>query len=139
MKSLPFFTMTLQSISSQIVIVLLTDLLMMLMLPVTQSTISHFLFVTEEVCRERVVYVGMGVEQVSEIIFSTLVLILSAGVTAHIFHGYGSKKWKESFLAIILAIACLTQVPPPSADHERTRNDQSDRFTSLLMLLLRLL
>jgi membrane protein YdbS with pleckstrin-like domain len=52
----------------------------------------------------------MGAVEASEIIFSALVLIVSAGVTAHIFHGYGSNKWKQSFLGIILVIAVCIQV-----------------------------
>jgi membrane protein YdbS with pleckstrin-like domain len=75
----------------------------------------------------------MGVEKVSEIIFSALVLIISAGVTAHILQGYGSNKWKESFLAIILAMACLTQVWKISQEQ---LNMTINRCTFLLMLLL---
>jgi hypothetical protein len=120
-----------QGVGSEIVVVLLTDL------SVDSSAISHFRAMKRHThlykTTVRVVCVEMGVEKVSEIIFSTLVLIISAGVTAHILQGYGSNKWKESFLAIILAMACLTQVWKISQEQ---LNMTINRCTFLLMLLL---
>jgi len=74
-------------------------------------------------------------------IFSAIVLIVSAGITSHIFHGFGSRKWKETFVGLVLLIAVCTQlyfliqaslaIPsyPYEYDHSLTRIDclQSDK------------
>lgn len=45
----------------------------------------------------------------SQTIFSGLVLIISAGLTAHIFHGYNSKKWRTTFIGLLLVLLIGTQ------------------------------
>ena len=52
----------------------------------------------------------MTVVDISELIFSALILIVAAGVTAHIFHGYGTKTWRESFVGLIILMVVCTQV-----------------------------
>ena len=37
-------------------------------------------------------------------VFTALVLILSAGITAQICHGYGTRKAKETFIGLILLL-----------------------------------
>ena len=46
----------------------------------------------------------------SQTIFSALVLIISAGVTAHVFHGYNNKKWRTSFIGLLLLMLVGTQM-----------------------------
>jgi hypothetical protein len=46
----------------------------------------------------------------SQTIFSALVLIISAGLTSHFFHGYNSKKWRTSFIGLLLLMLIGTQV-----------------------------
>ena len=43
-------------------------------------------------------------------IFAALILIISAGITAHIIHGYGSHKWKDTFIGLILLIMVVIQL-----------------------------
>ena len=45
----------------------------------------------------------------SQVIFSALVLILSSGLTAHIFHGYNNKKWRTTFIGLLLFLLVGTQ------------------------------
>lgn len=42
--------------------------------------------------------------------FVVIVLLLSAGITAHICHGYGTIKAKELFVALILVLLVGTQL-----------------------------
>jgi hypothetical protein len=46
----------------------------------------------------------------SQTLLSALILIISAGVTAHIFHGYNNKKWRTSFIGLLLLMLICTQV-----------------------------
>mmetsp|Transcript_8655 Transcript_8655/g.14681 ORF Transcript_8655/g.14681 Transcript_8655/m.14681 type:complete len:215 (-) Transcript_8655:145-789(-) len=46
----------------------------------------------------------------SQSVFSAVVLIVSAGVTAHMFHGYSNKKWRSTFIGLVLLLLMATQV-----------------------------
>lgn len=43
-------------------------------------------------------------------LLSAIVLVLCAGVTSHIIHGYGTKKSKDTFVGLVLLLAAGCQV-----------------------------
>ena len=47
---------------------------------------------------------------VGEAAFTTIVLLVSAGVSTHICFGYGSRKWREAYIALICALVITVQV-----------------------------
>lgn len=47
---------------------------------------------------------------IGEIVFTSLVLLLSSGISAHIIHGFGSRKWKTTFIGITLLMMVCVQV-----------------------------
>ena len=42
-------------------------------------------------------------------VFTALILILSAGITAQIIHGFGTRKAKETFIGLILLLMIAVQ------------------------------
>lgn len=47
---------------------------------------------------------------VGEAMFTALALTVGAGVSAHICFGYGTRKWKDSFIGLICALILAVQV-----------------------------
>jgi len=43
-------------------------------------------------------------------LLSAVTLIICAGITSHIIHGYGTRKSKETFIGLILLLAAGCQV-----------------------------
>lgn len=52
----------------------------------------------------------MTIIDISEIIFSAIVMTIAAGITAHIFHGFGTKRWRETFVGLVILLVVCTQV-----------------------------
>jgi hypothetical protein len=51
-----------------------------------------------------------NVTGVGEAALTTIVLLVSAGVCTHICFGYGSRKWRESYIALICSLVVTVQV-----------------------------
>jgi hypothetical protein len=43
-------------------------------------------------------------------VLSALVLAAAAGLSAHLFSGFGSRRWRSSFLGLLLLLLCATQL-----------------------------
>jgi membrane protein YdbS with pleckstrin-like domain len=66
--------------------------------------------VTSEVDSIHIIEPMMTIIDISELIFSSIVMLIAAGITAHIFHGFGTKRWRETFVGLVLLLIVCTQV-----------------------------
>jgi hypothetical protein len=52
----------------------------------------------------------MTILQVGNIFFNSIIIIIASGISSHILHGYGTKRWKETFVGILLFVLVAVQV-----------------------------
>mmetsp|Transcript_14866 Transcript_14866/g.14973 ORF Transcript_14866/g.14973 Transcript_14866/m.14973 type:complete len:241 (-) Transcript_14866:65-787(-) len=46
----------------------------------------------------------------AEWIFTSLILVVASGISAHICHGYGTLRWKETFIGLVFFIMIVVQL-----------------------------
>ena len=64
-----------------------------------------------ENCQRRLMWSnGSNILDFSEVVFSAIVLLVSAGISSHFINGFNSKQWKTSFVGMILLMIVATQL-----------------------------